>query len=178
MNYPPWPFTADLLEGIRLLSPSLARGTLCGRQGGGAAHAAPRCWPRCRETPGPPPSPLEVTPHPQKAPICWPCSHPDLARVPLPGLCQAPMLCWVPHRGQGCPQAGQHPVPRWCGGHVVPFAQAMHPPPAAHQSAPAAAVPWGPRFPHRARQHGAPHRHAGGVWDTAMCYLNSASSGQ
>lgn len=26
MNYPPRPFTADLLEGIRLLAPSLARG--------------------------------------------------------------------------------------------------------------------------------------------------------
>lgn len=72
MNYPPWPFTADLLEGIRLLSPSPARGTLCGRRGGGAAHAAPRCWPRCRETPGPPPSPLDVTPTPKKPPSAGP----------------------------------------------------------------------------------------------------------
>lgn len=65
MNYPPWPFTADLLEGIRLLSPSPARGTPRGRRGGGAAHAALWCWPRCRETPGPSPSPWKSPPPPE-----------------------------------------------------------------------------------------------------------------
>lgn len=113
MNYPPWPFTADLLEGIRLLAPSPAAGHLCPLH---AAYLRLRgCWPRpisFGEWPGgssgchhPPPCTQESEPCTPAAGVAHTSCH-VLPKVlsPSPAVpCQVPLQAQLPRDMWTCP---------------------------------------------------------------------------